>query len=79
VNPVEVEDYGKSKWRKLDDVVEQKYIHNVNVRCEYESQQQQRMMQEAQGWFVQDQVRMDQARNLDMPNCRRLRELGLRY
>lgn len=79
VNPADVEDYGKSKWKNLDGIAEERYIHQVNVRCEYEHQQQQRLMQDAQGWFFIDEDKMNQARKMDKPSCKRLREMGIRY
>jgi DnaJ homolog subfamily B member 12 len=80
VNPAEVEDYGNKKFRKLDEMAENRYIHQVNVRCEYEHQQQARLEQEARGWgFLIDQIKLEQARQMDMPNCRRLNELGIKY
>lgn len=79
VIPNEVEDYGKKHWRKLDEQAETRYIHQVNVRCEYEQQQQQRLMQDAMGWFFEDEEKMKAARKMDKPNCKRLRELGIYY
>ncbi|KAH7125126.1 DnaJ domain-containing protein [Dendryphion nanum] len=77
VNPVEVDDFSKSKWRKLDEQAEQKYINLLNVKCEYEFQQQQQARQDAQGWFFIDEEKMKQADRLEKPNCRKLRELGV--
>jgi DnaJ family protein B protein 12 len=79
VNPVEVEDYTTRKWKKLDEAVETRYIHAVNTNCEQEHMQQRRMVDEAQGWFYPDLQKMNEARNMPMPNCRRLQELGIRY
>lgn len=76
VNPAEVEDYSAKKWRELDKSAEIKYVHQLNVGCEMEQQKQARMMQDAQGWFFQDEEKMVEARKLDMKNCKRLRELG---
>ncbi|KAF2184277.1 DUF1977-domain-containing protein [Zopfia rhizophila CBS 207.26] len=76
VNPVEVEDFNKKKWRKLDETAEHKYLHQLNLKCEYEHQQQQRLMQDAQGWFFVDDEKMDQARKMEKKHCERLRELG---
>jgi DnaJ family protein B protein 12 len=79
VKPTDVTNYGNKDWRKLDDVAEQRYIHSVNVNCEKERYQRARMDQEAQGWIFQDEVKMQQARDLPMPYCNRLRELGVTW
>jgi DnaJ family protein B protein 12 len=79
VNPKDVSDYGNKDWRKLDDLAEQRYVHTINVNCEKEKYQRSRMEQEAQGWLFQDEVKMQQARDLPMPYCKRLRELGITW
>lgn len=79
VNPTEVDQFTKQKWRKLDEQTEQKYMEILNLKCEYEHQQQQQVMQDAQGWFFIDQEKMDSARKMQKPSCQRLREFGLRY
>lgn len=79
MNPADVEDYNTRKWRKLDEAVETKYVHQINLKCEYEHQQQVRMVQEAQGWFYPDTQKMLVARKMKMPNCERLKELGIHY
>lgn len=79
VNPVDVEDYTARKWKKLDEIVETKYVHTINMKCEQEHVQQTRMVQDAQGWFYPDTQKMTAARKMPMPNCKRLRELGIMY
>lgn len=77
VNPVEVEDYSTRKWKRLDEVAEAKYMHLLNVRCEYESQQQKRLEQEAYGWLSVDQEKLSQARKMEKKNCKKLNDLGI--
>ncbi|KAF2117807.1 hypothetical protein BDV96DRAFT_489029 [Lophiotrema nucula] len=76
VIPSEVEDFNNRKWRQLDKDTEIKYVHNLQVGCDYERRQQQVMMENAQGWFYQDEAAMDRARKLDMPRCKKLTELS---
>lgn len=79
VDPREVEDYSARKWRDLDKVAEVKYVSNLNVECEVEQNKRNRIINEATGFFWTDQVRLDEARNMDMRSCKRLNELGYRY
>lgn len=81
VKPVDVESYGAKnsrKWQSLDQAAEGRYIQIVTHQCEREYQTKQALMQEAQGWFSTDDEKMQKARTMDMPNCRRARELGIR-
>ncbi|KAF2740653.1 DUF1977-domain-containing protein [Polyplosphaeria fusca] len=75
VNPTEVEEYSNKKWRQLDVDTETKYVHHLNVGCEYEKRQQQTLMENAQGWFYQDEAKMNEARRMDMPRCKKLIEI----
>lgn len=80
LKPADVEDYGKSKWRKLDEAAETRYIHNLNIRCQYENAEQQRHRQEAEGWGIfPDQIRIQRANQMVKPSCKRLTELGIPY
>ncbi|KAF2872613.1 hypothetical protein BDV95DRAFT_570194 [Massariosphaeria phaeospora] len=79
VDPHEVADYSARKWRKLDEVAENRYVHHVHQLCERERGEQQRMKDESFGWFSQDEEKLKRARNLPMKNCKRLRELGIQY
>ena len=78
VNPAEVVDYNAKKWTEVDKSAEVRYLSNLNVGCERERVDRDRIIQDAQGFFWTDQVRLDQARNMEMRNCKRLRELGYR-
>ncbi|KAF2642399.1 DnaJ-domain-containing protein [Massarina eburnea CBS 473.64] len=77
VNPAEVQNYRKTDWRKLDQVAETKYVHVTNVRCEHEQVKQRKMKEEAMGWFSDDEVKMEAARKMPMPNCKKLKDLGV--
>lgn len=78
VNPAEVEDYSSKKWRELDRVAESKYVQQLDVQCEIEQNKRQQLFNEAHGFFWTDQVKLDEARRMDLKSCRRLNELGYR-
>ena len=75
VNPVEVQDFTSKKWKDLDKVAEQRYVSQLSAECEWEQAQRQRLANEAQGFFFTDQTKMDRARRMEMPSCRKLGEL----
>lgn len=77
VNPKDVHDYTPKKWRKLDEVAEQQYVHITNTRCQTEKYKQRQAMEEAQGWFSVDEKAMNKARNMELKNCNKLKKLGL--
>jgi DnaJ family protein B protein 12 len=76
VNPVEVADYTSKSWKALDKVAEGKYVGQLSAECEWEQAQRQRLANEAQGFFFTDQSKMDQARRMEMPSCRKLNDLN---
>ncbi|KAK4496376.1 hypothetical protein PRZ48_012356 [Zasmidium cellare] len=78
VNPTEVKDYTSKQWRSLDQVAERKYVNQLQVECESEQVQRQRLAQEAQGFFFTDQSKLDRARRMEMPSCRKLESHGYR-
>lgn len=76
VNPTEVEDYSPKNWRELDKVAESRYIGQLNSECEWEEAQRRRLAQDAQGFFFTDMEMLNRARNMELKNCKKLRELG---
>ncbi|KAJ4294549.1 Chaperone protein dnaJ [Kalmusia sp. IMI 367209] len=76
VNPREIAGYSKKEMKNLHRQAESKYIHIVNTRCDTEKYKRSQMEQQAQGWFGPDREKMAEARNMPMPNCKRLREMG---
>lgn len=76
VNPVEVAEYTSSNWKALDKIAEGKYVGQLSAECEWEQAQRQRLANEAQGFFFTDQSKMDRARRMEMPSCRKLNELN---
>ncbi|KAH9826436.1 DnaJ subfamily B member 12 [Teratosphaeria destructans] len=78
VNPSEVDGYTARKWRDLDKMAEAKYVGQLSQECEIERDRRQRLADSAQGFFWTDQEVLEQARNMEMPHCQRLRDLGYR-
>jgi DnaJ family protein B protein 12 len=75
VNPAEVKDYTKSQRKQLDDSAERRYMHHLNVNCDFEQQTRSQLIQEAQGWFFIDEEKMAKANQMELKSCRRLNEL----
>jgi DnaJ family protein B protein 12 len=76
VNPVDVVDYTPRHFSQLDKEAETKYINRVKVDCEVERQHQQRIWDESQGWFYQDKTMADRAKNMEMTNCKILKDMS---
>lgn len=77
INPKDVVDYSGRKMSELDRLAENKYVSDLQYECQAEQRQRNRLIDEAQGWFFQDEDKIRKARNLDMRSCRRLQEVGL--
>lgn len=76
LNPAEVEDYSNRKLKDLDKRAESSYVTNLQYECQREIQTRNRMIDDAQGWFLPDAEKMRAARNFDMRSCRKLDEWG---
>lgn len=76
LNPQDVEDYSGRKMNDLDKKAETQYITNLQYECQIETRTRNRMVEDAQGWFFQDENKMREARNYDMRACRRLDSWG---
>jgi DnaJ family protein B protein 12 len=80
VNPNDYTELSRRQRTDLEQKVEVKFVSELGYRCQVEQQQQERLMQEAQGWFSVDERILEQARNLPMKNCKRYQEIrGSRY
>jgi DnaJ homolog subfamily B member 12 len=77
INPVEVDGYTARQFNNLDQTAEIQYVQHLRVYCEEEVDSRNRLVQEAQGWFVQDINKMHRARNMEMKNCRKLESMGV--
>lgn len=76
VNPSEYADLNRRGRSDLEQKVDVKHVSDLRYACTAEQQQQEQLLQEAQGWFSVDERLMNQARNLPMKACKRLREIG---
>lgn len=79
VNPTDVQDYNARKFRQLDHKVEVDYVSKLRYECENEVRVQDRMVQDAQGWFFPDVEKMKAARSMELKSCRRLDDLNRKY
>jgi DnaJ family protein B protein 12 len=77
VNPADVADYSNYKFRKLDERAEVARVQQLRVECESEIPRRQRINDEAQGWFFQDEAKMQQARTMELRSCAILNEMGV--
>lgn len=78
LNPADVDQYTPHKFSQLDSKAETSYVQQLNLGCEQELDTRQRLINDAQGWFMPDTVKMNQARNMVLKDCRRLEEMGMR-
>jgi DnaJ family protein B protein 12 len=78
VNPTEVLDYSPKKWKELDKAAEHKYIVNLSAECEWEQSQRQRLANDALGFFFTDHEKLDRAKKMEMPSCKKLTGYGYR-
>jgi DnaJ family protein B protein 12 len=77
LNPVDVEHYTPHKFSQLDKKAEVNYVQQLRIGCEQELEARQRLINEAQGWFVQDVEKIQRARDMEMKSCKALDSLGM--
>lgn len=78
INPTDVKDYNDYQFTMLDKKVEALRVRELRVECDNEVMQRQRIMEEAQGWFFQDEAKMQQARSMELKSCQKLHDMKLR-
>jgi len=78
VNPREVEDYSSRKFTQLDSRAEVDYVSKLRFECQNEVNVQERMLQDAQGWFFPDEEKIKAARSMELRSCRKLNDLHSR-
>ena len=78
VNPRDIADFNNHKLSQLDQKAEVQYVGKLRDECAIEQERQQRLVNEAQGWFFQDVEKMDHARKYEMRSCKKLDDLRLR-
>ena len=77
INPQDVEDYTARMFTRLDKMVESRFLDDLQLECQGERQRRTRLVQQAQGFFFQDQAKMQEAKRLEMASCQRLASLGV--
>lgn len=77
INPAEVVGYTTRQYSQLDQTAEIRYVQQLRVYCEEEVEIRNRLHQDAQGWFMQDEQKMERVRKMPMSNCRKLEGMGV--
>lgn len=75
LNPEDVKTYNDYKLRSLDQKAEVLIVQELRYACEGQIRKRDELKQAAQGWFRQDEKKMELANNFQMPACRRLNNL----
>ena len=75
-NPAEISGFSPSQLAKLDQKAWINYVTRLNEDCQIEEATRQQLFNEAQGWFFQDEEKMQQVKKMEMRSCNRLKELG---
>ncbi|KAL7663380.1 J domain-containing protein [[Candida] zeylanoides] len=70
-------DMSPTKLRNFDRKVENLYIQDKRSKCSREQVRKNELMEDAEGWFFTDQVKLEQAQRMPMPNCEILRGMNL--
>ena len=76
-NPADVGDYNDQKFTMLDKRAEYVRVNLLRIECKNELRQRQDIIDEAQGWFFQDQAKLQQAENMKLRSCQVLHEMGV--
>jgi DnaJ homolog subfamily B member 12 len=77
LNPTQVDGYTSRQFASLDQRAEVDYVSTLRYQCENEVNRQRYEINEATGFFFSDEGRLQRARNMPMPGCRRLDELKI--
>lgn len=77
VQPKYAADKATPKLRKLDRKIENEIVQDKKTMCNREHLRRNQMMEDAQGWFFTDEAMLKRAKEMPMPNCRELEELGI--
>ncbi|KAF4551865.1 Hypothetical protein D9617_12g037550 [Elsinoe fawcettii] len=78
VNPAETNEYTSRQWSQLDKRAETRFVTSLQYECEAELDRRTRIVNEAMGFFFNDERKLEEARRMEMRSCRRLEELGFR-
>ncbi|KAK8439938.1 Chaperone protein dnaJ [Candidozyma auris] len=77
VKPGFTKDISDRQLKNFDKKVEASYIRDTQNNCAREQIKRNDLMEDAQGWFFTDQRKLEQAEKMPMPNCRKLRDMGI--
>ncbi|KAG4029658.1 hypothetical protein MFRU_015g01920 [Monilinia fructicola] len=78
VNPTDIKGFSTHKLAQLDRQAEVDYVSQLKAGCEYQVQQRNHLLQEAQGWFSNDMDKIQRARDMPMTSCKKLESMGIR-
>ncbi|KAB8288859.1 hypothetical protein EYC80_010762 [Monilinia laxa] len=78
VNPTDIKGFTSQKLAQLDRQAEVDYVSQLKAGCEYQVQQRNHLLQEAQGWFSNDLDKIQRARDMPMTSCKKLESMGIR-
>ncbi|CUM62853.1 uncharacterized protein PRCAT00000411001 [Priceomyces carsonii] len=70
-------DMTAKQLKNFDFKVEKVYIQDKRSKCSREQILKSQLIEDAQGWFYTDVAKLNEAENLPMPNCQKLRDLNL--
>ncbi|KAF8242221.1 DnaJ-domain-containing protein [Wilcoxina mikolae CBS 423.85] len=77
VNPKDLEGLAMRDITNLGKRAEAAIVNAYSAGCSREELVKQQMLQDAQGFFFTDQDMLKRAKEMQMPNCRKLQELGV--
>lgn len=71
----DIKDISKNKHHQLNSQVENNYVYDLKNRCNREYAYKQQKIQDSQGWFFTDEQQLEEAENLKLPFCDKLKDL----
>lgn len=64
-------------YRTLGSQVEREFIREKRLECHYEQSERQRLIDEATGWFHNDERKLERARKMPLKSCLTLQKMNL--
>lgn len=77
VDPDAIREWTDGQLRRLDRDAELGFSRALRRACAAEQHTKQRLLDDAQGWFLPDQDKLRVAKEYQMINCQRLDKLGI--
>ncbi|RYO81795.1 hypothetical protein DL766_004656 [Monosporascus sp. MC13-8B] len=77
VDPADVAGWSDGQLRRLDRDAEIGFARALRRACDVETATQQRLIDDAQGWFFPDEDKLRVAKEFQKVNCQRMDRLGL--